>query len=233
MNNKVRPSLYIMLKTQLSRLKYWNFFTFIKMVIFEIYYYLISRPYGLKYLFAIDNLNKEINSTDNTIFYSPAPYLFLKQSFDLIKQELAGKIFIDAGCGAGRVLIHALNYPFKKIYGIELSKFLVEIAKNNIEKYKNFKKKNYPEIEIIQTDILNFKIPDEPIVVFMFDPFNEEIASKFIQRLITENKKEIYVIYLSPHKKKLFEVLGFKTIYNFANRYNRGFIILKRELKSL
>ncbi|MBN2544208.1 MAG: class I SAM-dependent methyltransferase [Spirochaetes bacterium] len=229
MQNKISPSIWTMLKTQFSRLKYWNIFIFIKMSIWEIYYWLISRRSQIKYLFAIDDLNNEVKSEDETLFYSPAPFLFLRQSFNFIKKEIKGKIFIDAGCGAGRVLLHAMDYPFSKIYGVDMSKYLTDIAQDNVNKYRKCRKKQMPEVEVIQSDILKFKIPDEPLVLFLFDPFNDEITEKFIDKLVKENKKEIHVIYLSPHKKEMFKSKGFKTICSKANKYGRGFVVMNKK----
>ncbi len=228
MKNNISPSIWTMLKTQFSRLKYWNIFIFIKMSVYELFYWLISRRYKIKYLFAIDDLNNEVKSGDETVFYSPAPYLFLRESFNFIRKEISGKIFIDAGCGAGRVLVHAMDYPFGKIFGVDMSKYLTDIAEDNAARYRKFKK-NAPEVEIVQSDILKFTIPDKPLVLFLFDPFNDEITEKFIDKLVKNNSKEIYVIYLSPHKKEMFKNRGFKIIYNKANKYGRGFIILNRK----
>jgi len=227
MKNNISPSIWTMLKTQFSRLKYWNIFIFIKMSVYELFYWLVSRRYKIKYLFAIDDLNNEVKSGDETVFYSPAPFLFLKHSFNLIKKEIKGRIFIDAGCGAGRVLVHAMDYPFSKIYGVDMSKYLTGIAEYNVNKYRKYKK-TAPAVEVVQSDILKFTIPDEPLVLFLFDPFNDEITEKFIDKLIKDNNKEIYVIYLSPHKKGMFKSRGFKIIHDHANKYGRGFIILNR-----
>ena len=40
---------------------------------------------------------------------------------------------IDIGCGKGSVLKILINYPFKRICGIEVSKTLADICKSNMK----------------------------------------------------------------------------------------------------
>jgi len=57
--------------------------------------------------------------------------------------------FIDIGCGKGAVLRYASNFPFKTIVGLEIEKFLCQIAWKNMKKLKLDEK-----IEIINEDAL-------------------------------------------------------------------------------
>ena len=46
-------------------------------------------------------------------------------------------IFVDFGCGKGRVLLIASQYKFNKIIGIEFAPELFSIARANLERCKN------------------------------------------------------------------------------------------------
>ncbi|MBN3038353.1 MAG: methyltransferase domain-containing protein [Candidatus Omnitrophica bacterium] len=64
----------------------------------------------------------------------------------LKKQDFAGKIVLDAGCGQGRFAYFANKYGASEIYCLDLSEAVV-VAKKNL--------KDIPNIHIIQGDIYN------------------------------------------------------------------------------
>lgn len=128
-------------------------------------------------------------------------------------------VIVDVGCGKGRVLNYLLYLKCKnKLIGIEID---YEIAFNTKERLKN-----YANINIIHGDVLD-NIPPEATIFFVFNPFNEVIMGKFIERLEEIFKdKEITVIYLNPKHVDLFhnksqwnvemrDALGYTTKPNF------------------
>ena len=66
--------------------------------------------------------------------------LFQAAMKDLDSSLLKGD-FIDFGCDRGKVLLMALDYPFMKLHGVELSDKLVQKAEKNLENYCAKKKK--------------------------------------------------------------------------------------------
>src|SRR5688572_3166400 len=64
--------------------------------------------------------------------YEPSPWLALKRV--LPKNEVGpDDVFIDFGCGKGRVVLQAAMYPFRKVIGVELSTELCDVARRNVE----------------------------------------------------------------------------------------------------
>ncbi len=66
--------------------------------------------------------------------YEPIDY----KCFDLIMEQLpidpGVDGFVDYGCGKGRAVVLAATYPFTKVIGVERTKKLAEIARDNVEK---------------------------------------------------------------------------------------------------
>jgi tRNA1(Val) A37 N6-methylase TrmN6 len=79
----------------------------------------------------------------------------------LLKLRVNGKIIVDSGCGTGSALAVFRFFGFKKIYGVELSKRLAEIARKNFSRCA--------KMEIIHSDARYFETPVD--FVFMFNPF--------------------------------------------------------------
>jgi len=113
--------------------------------------------------------------------------------------------FIDLGCGKGRVLLVAANFGFKQVIGVEFSHELAEIAK------KNLRKMGIANAAVVQTDAAKYRFPDSDMVVYLFNPFSEEVMQTVISNLRESLAKKIYVIYVNPRCARLFDNSGFLT----------------------
>ena len=99
--------------------------------------------------------------------------------------------FIDIGAGKGRVLLMASRYNFRKMIGVEFSSKLCEIAR------KNFKICGCP-VEIVCMDATQYAFPDDPLVLYMCNPFSLEPMQKLAQNLeqsLGAKPRPIYVVY--------------------------------------
>jgi hypothetical protein len=79
--------------------------------------------------------------------------------------------FIDPGCGKGRVLLIASDYPFHGIIGVEFMPDLYRTAQKNIAGYSS-DEQQCRQIEAICMDARDFQFPSGPLVVYLFNPFS-------------------------------------------------------------
>jgi 16S rRNA G966 N2-methylase RsmD len=108
--------------------------------------------------------------------------------------------FIDVGAGKGRALLLASERPFRKIIGVELSKNLAHIASKNIERWKRDHRARVA-IRVVHQDILDFRWPRTPLLVYLYNPFEREMIEQLIQRLHWAAKagsRCVDVLYLNP-----------------------------------
>jgi SAM-dependent methyltransferase len=108
--------------------------------------------------------------------------------------------FVDVGAGKGRALLLASELPFRKIIGVELSKELAHIAAQNIEKWKQEHRARVP-IRVVHQDILEFRWPRTPLLVYLYNPFEREMIEQLIDRLQWAAKagsRCVDVLYLNP-----------------------------------
>ncbi len=134
--------------------------------------------------------------------YQPTPYQLLKKMADYLKLN-PEDVFIDFGCGKGRVIFFMATQKLKKVVGIELRKELVDIAKRN---FKNLKLNN-TFVEIINEDVANFDIGDGTIF-FMFNPFGTETLAKIVGKIkesLVTNPRKIRIVYYSPAHRNLLD----------------------------
>ena len=104
-------------------------------------------------------------------------------------------VFVDFGCGKGAVLALAAEYSFHKVIGVEISKKLVDIAINNLNRLRVNK------AEIVCKDAREYKDIDEITYFYFFNPFPEcvfRIVMKNIKESYLKNKRKIVIIYYNP-----------------------------------
>jgi hypothetical protein len=90
--------------------------------------------------------------------------------------------FIDLGSGKGRVLLMASDYPFKRIIGVEFMPELHRAAEQNIANYSNDRQR-YRQIETVCMDARDFQFPLEPLLVYLFNPFDEPAFARVLENL--------------------------------------------------
>jgi SAM-dependent methyltransferase len=97
-------------------------------------------------------------------------------------EVLPGEVFLDLGSGKGRMVLSAARFPFRRIIGVELSERLTAIARRNVATYRL--RPRGADIELVTADVLDYRIPDEVSVVYMFNPFCGATFESVIARLI-------------------------------------------------
>jgi SAM-dependent methyltransferase len=108
--------------------------------------------------------------------------------------------FIDLGSGKGRTLLMASDYPFRRIIGVELLPSLHQIAQQNLGQYKSESQKCFG-FEAICADAAAFPFPDDPLVIYLFNPFPESGMRQVFANLdqsLRLHPRPIYLLYHNP-----------------------------------
>ena len=114
-----------------------------------------------------------------------------------LEVDLSTYRFIDLGAGKGRALFLATQLPFRRITGVEFASELVETAKANIARLAF---PDYGRIELICGDATEYIFPDEPLVVYLFNPFGSAVIRAVAENLIASWRRmprPIYVLYMN------------------------------------
>src|SRR5215472_13796029 len=94
----------------------------------------------------------------------------LRMFLEAVQIDYGDYTFVDFGCGKGRVLLIASEFPFRKIIGVEFAVPLAEIAKRNLASYRSRTQK-CRDISVLAMDAVHYELPEEPEVLFFFSPF--------------------------------------------------------------
>ncbi len=115
--------------------------------------------------------------------------------------------FLDLGSGKGRTLLMASDCPFRRIVGIELLPSLHAIAQENLAAYKS-ETQRCCALESICADATAFPLPNERLVIFLFNPFPETGMRQVVHNLeesLHAHPRPVYVVY---HNALLEHVLA-------------------------
>ena len=131
--------------------------------------------------------------------------------------------FIDYGCGKGRAVFEAAQFPFARLIGVEFSAELVAIATANRDLIAAQNGLKAP-VDIICQDAAQHIPPPGPLLCYFYDPFDVPIMAPVADRLALLDQP-ISIIYLEPNCINEFrrhkgwheqEVAGAITLQNAA-----------------
>jgi SAM-dependent methyltransferase len=108
--------------------------------------------------------------------------------------------FIDLGCGKGRTLLMASDYPFRRIIGVELLPALHQIALQNLREYKSASQKCFALLAIC-ADATTYGLPEDPLVIYLFNPFPESgmrLVAANVEETLRAHPRPVYVLYHNP-----------------------------------
>ena len=127
---------------------------------------------------------------------SPKSFDFIMQH---LPQDLSRYTFIDIGAGKSRTLLLASCHGFAKVTGVEFARELVAISRDNIANFRSAKQK-CRDVMIEAGDAAEYAFPNDPLVVYLYNPFSPEVFDKVLNNLIatlTASRQECYLVYAS------------------------------------
>lgn len=190
-------------------IKLWGIKNTFKIILGEIFFSLKNNKF---YFEKIKGLNAHV----------PTPKFILDEIYYEIKNRIKkNDLIIDFGSGSGRILYYLLNKKYKNLIGIEYSKKLINIAKNN----PHFDKK---KIKLINKDFIKYKIPRKTKIIFMYDPAGRNVMEKLFKIFKKKLSNKCIIIYITPIYLSMLTKNNFQIILKKMNKNYRGFVILKK-----
>ena len=147
----------------------------------------------------------------NAHIYAPTPRFLFRHVLRQIHVDYEKFVFIDIGCGKGKVLLLASELPLKRIIGIELSAELIRVAEDNLRSCLGRMGKQ-DRAELVCVDAAEYQFPHEPAIFYFCNPFELEVMSKVLDNIrhsLAEVPREVYVVYLNPELHSLLDESGF------------------------
>jgi SAM-dependent methyltransferase len=144
--------------------------------------------------------------------YGPTPAWLMPRFLRSIPEaDLGGFTFVDFGSGKGRAVLLAARHRFRRAVGLEFSRELHAEAEANIARFRQAGLLATPTVESIQADVLDFDLPEGPLVLYTFNPFGAAVMQPLLERIAASYRADprpIYFVYYDSVDHALVEATG-------------------------
>lgn len=131
--------------------------------------------------------------------YHPTEEWELLGALKLLNEDLRSFIFVDLGCGKGRALIIAARLGFRQVIGVEFVGELAAAARRNLQIA------GIANAVVLDGDAAEYSFCDGDLIVYLFNPFEEEVVRAVVANLNRPRSGKLYVIYANPRCASPFD----------------------------
>lgn len=131
--------------------------------------------------------------------------------------------FVDLGCGKGRVVMMASEYPFRAVRGIELSARLVRVARRNLGKWVRSGRAVCGDVGVDCGDVLELDLDrlagGAPVVLFLFNSFDAHVLRLLLEKLAGASGGRgapVDLIYVHPDHDRLVAATAGMELLKYA-----------------
>jgi SAM-dependent methyltransferase len=146
---------------------------------------------------------EDLNDPEHARFghrHQPTPAAVLQLILGGLPIQYADFVFVDLGCGMGRAVFLASEFPFRKIIGVEFSAEFHRIAEQNRASFRSRSQK-CTSIEFVCADAAEYSLPAENTVIYLFNPFENPVVRRVVDnigRSLEKHPREILIVYYNP-----------------------------------
>jgi SAM-dependent methyltransferase len=140
--------------------------------------------------------------------YVPSPWHVLPRALRYIGVS-DDDVFIDFGCGKGRVVHQAAKRPFRRVIGVEISPGLAEIARAGLA--AGSRHHRCRDVEIVVSDATEYRVPDDLTIAYLYRPFQGETFDAVLGAIVDSMDRyprRVRLIYVYPLKSGRSQILA-------------------------
>lgn len=111
--------------------------------------------------------------------YLGIPPSALTQALSALPIRYQDFTFVDIGCGKGRALLIAAQFPFRHLLGVEIADELCDIARANVATSPEW----VARISVVNQDATNLTYPEGPLLLYLYYPFYPPVLRRVLANL--------------------------------------------------
>ncbi len=135
---------------------------------------------------------------EDSVEYVPSGYTAITAMLRHVRLT-EDDVFVDFGCGKGRVICAIATQRLRKVIGIEVDKTLADIARANLTNLIKVSVTRTPA-EVLHSDATAFD-PRDGTIFFMFNPFERKTLEDVLNNIKTSlisHPRDIRILYNNP-----------------------------------
>jgi SAM-dependent methyltransferase len=109
-------------------------------------------------------------------------------------------VFVDVGCGKGRVLCCAARRPVGRVVGVDLSEPFCELARENARGMRGRRAPIF--VETAFADEFDYS---DATALFLFDPFGPATLGALLEKIGRELRGSLRIAYANPTHESVFQ----------------------------
>ena len=146
--------------------------------------------------------DRDLGITDlRNHWYVATDYQTFRRAMEHVDIRPGEDVFADIGAGMGRIVLLAAELPFRRVMGVEFSRQLTDIGRENLRAaLPGLKCK---DVELILADATQWKVPHDATVLFFFNPFDGEVLAKVCENIrdsLAGAPRKLTIVYVRPDK---------------------------------
>jgi SAM-dependent methyltransferase len=142
------------------------------------------------------------------IWYYPSTPQVFRSVMRSLGIEPRDYVFIDIGCGKGRVLVMAGQHPWKRVIGVEGSAPVASVARKNLESDAVRTALRAP-VEVVTSNALSLELPPDDLLIYLYNPFSRpDVYTQFLAHLedsLRAHPRKVILVYAGPEHRAAFD----------------------------
>jgi hypothetical protein len=129
------------------------------------------------------------------VHYTPLPYSVIRRMLQRL-QLRSQDVFVDVGCGKGRVVCCACRTPVGKVVALELNPTLLDEAMTNVGRVRG--KRAPVERVLCSAEKYDYK---DATVVYLYNPFHARLTELVLGRIhqsFLQGFRQLQIVYANP-----------------------------------
>jgi SAM-dependent methyltransferase len=110
----------------------------------------------------------------------------------------ADDALLDIGSGAGRAVLVASRFPFRRVVGVEREAWLDRQAQDNLAR---FRPRRRAPVDLVCADATLYPVPDDITVIFFYNPFPEPVMRGVMANVFASLERaprRLRIVYVNP-----------------------------------
>jgi SAM-dependent methyltransferase len=184
----------------------------------------LERRYGMRpgALRQVDLVDIGYGAPERVREHIPSPWGVLRRILRG-REVTADDVFLDLGCGMGPVLVEAAaRYDFRRVIGVDIVPEFTAMARETIARSQA--RLRCRDISVVTRDLMDYEIPDDVTVAFMFDLLRSHAFDAVIAKVVASidrNPRRFRIIYNNPVEGGRLERTGRAQLVRFGRRADR------------